>query len=288
MATAFRRDRDATGRRCVQDDREVDMDDMKRRIREEVALQKARLHEQGQRAGPGGPVQGGARPQPGPPGLPDVEAMMRRVRATVAHRKSIERPRPAGGADRNRPAAGESTGGAAASIALPGRPAPGDPAAPADGYRLADFLQYHDDEFVRHAYRALLGREPDVTGRAEFLAALRSGRWAKIEILGRIRFSAEGRAGGVRVRGLALRFALRTVRRVPVVGRLVGMIQYVIRLPEIVANHERLEAALFQREHELKRRLDADEARIDDLACDLRQTHAAKANAGAHSGPRRR
>ena len=92
------------------------MDDMKRRIREEVALQKARLHEQGQRAGPGGAVQGGARPQPGPPGLPDVEAMMRRVRATVAHRKSIERPRPAGGADRNRPAAGESTGGAAASM----------------------------------------------------------------------------------------------------------------------------------------------------------------------------
>ena len=123
-----------------------------------------------------------------------------------------------------------------------------------DHYRLDDFLRYHDEDFVRNAYRGLLRREPDVAGFTDYLGALRSARLSKTEIVGRIRYSAEGRGQGVPVRGLRIPFALRSLRQVPVLGRLIGIVQYLFRLPNIVRNHERLEAVLFHRDLELRRR----------------------------------
>ena len=119
-------------------------------------------------------------------------------------------------------------------------------------YRLRDFLAYHDEDFVRNAYRGLLGREPDIHG-LDYLAALREGRLAKVEIVGRIRFSREGRNASVPVRGLAFPLALRTLRRVPVLGRFIGIALYVVRLPDIVHTHERFEAAYFHRDLDMRR-----------------------------------
>ena len=138
-------------------------------------------------------------------------------------------------------------------------------------YRLEDFLQYHDEDFVRNAYHGLLRREPDVAGFTDFLDALRSARLSKTEILGRIRYSPEGRATSVAVRGLLLPFALRSVRRVPVLGHLVGIVQYLVRLPNIVRNHERLEAAMFQRDLELRRHLDATQDVLEQQVTGLRE-----------------
>ena len=42
-------------------------------------------------------------------------------------------------------------------------------------YTLSDFLNFHDEAFIRNAYRAILHREPDVGGLAHYLTALRSG-----------------------------------------------------------------------------------------------------------------
>ena len=133
-----------------------------------------------------------------------------------------------------------------------------------DSYRLKDFLQYHDEDFVRNAYRGVLRREPDVAGFTDFLGALRSARLSKAEIIGRIRYSPEGRASSVAVRGLLFPFALRSLRRLPVLGRLIGIVQYVVRLPDIVRNHERLEATLFQRELDLRRQFDAALAQLSN------------------------
>lgn len=124
-------------------------------------------------------------------------------------------------------------------------------------YQLDDFLRYHDEDFVRNVYRGLLRREPDVAGFTDYLDALRSARLSKTEIIGRIRYSPEGRAAGVRVRGLQVPFALRSLRQVPVLGQLAGIVQYLFRLPNIVRNHERLEAVLFHRDLELRRRFNA-------------------------------
>jgi O-antigen chain-terminating methyltransferase len=135
-----------------------------------------------------------------------------------------------------------------------------------DAYRLEDFLCFHDVDFVSNAYRGILRREPDDSGMGQYLTELRAGRIAKTEIIGRLRFSAEGRAARVPVRGLAMPFALRTACRIPIAGPILGMLQYLIRLPILVRNHERLEAVLFHRELEMKRQVNAIEMRIEEWA----------------------
>ena len=135
---------------------------------------------------------------------------------------------------------------------------------PAERYSLNDFLQFHDESFVRNAYHGILRRDPDGPGYSSFLQALREGRLSKTEILGRMRFSREGRAMGVTVSGLPLAFAMRSLRRVPVLGRLAGIGQYIIRLPDIVRSHERLEAAVFHRELQIKQHINLVEAQTEN------------------------
>ena len=130
-------------------------------------------------------------------------------------------------------------------------------------YALADFLRYHDEDFIRNAYRGVLRREADATGLDAFLHQLRVGERSKTEILGRMRYSREGRATGVRIRGLPVAFALRTARRVPVVGRALGVAQYLLRLPDLVRNHERLEAVMFHQRTQTARALNELAAALD-------------------------
>jgi SAM-dependent methyltransferase len=195
----------------------------------------------------------------------DVQELIRRIRAEAA---------------RNAPAAeavGMNAPGMAATwhAEIP-RVAEGASALPMQPrYDVRDFLAYHDADFVRSAYRGLLRREPDATGSEHYLAALRSARLSKIDILGRIRYSAEGRAAGVHVRGLAAPFAVRSLRRVPLLGRVVAIVQYVWRLPDLVRNHERLETVLFQREAELRAQLNGQARAIQTTFDTLHQRLAA-------------
>jgi SAM-dependent methyltransferase len=144
------------------------------------------------------------------------------------------------------------------------------PLAKKDAYRLDDFLGYHDDEFVRNAYRALLGREPDAEGASRYLAKLRSGELSKIEVLGRIRLSPEGKAAAVTVDGLLVPFGMRTARRIPLIGRLLGIIQYLWRLPDLARHHEMLESALFANRSEARVKLNGIVAEIEQALVDVR------------------
>jgi len=69
-------------------------------------------------------------------------------------------------------------------------------------YNAADLLCFDGDEFVAIAYRALLGRDPDVAGAASFATAVRSGQLGKAETLRRIVESDEARARGTKLIGL--------------------------------------------------------------------------------------
>ena len=73
-----------------------------------------------------------------------------------------------------------------------------------DGYHINDFLKFNDQDFVVNAYYGILRRMPDATGLNYFLDKIRQGSFTKIEALGRIRYSSEGRSIGVKVRGLLL------------------------------------------------------------------------------------
>jgi SAM-dependent methyltransferase len=112
-------------------------------------------------------------------------------------------------------------------------------------YTLGDLLQYHDENFVRIAYQALLRRAPDEGGLKAYLALLRNGA-AKVEVLGWLSDSPEGRSNGVHVDGLRLALLVRKIGRWPLVGRFVQIIAALWNLPTLERNQRVLENRVIQ------------------------------------------
>ena len=119
--------------------------------------------------------------------------------------------------------------------------------------RVADFLEAHDESFVRDAYAVILGRTPDPEGSKHFLWRLRSGRWSKIDVLGQLRYSEEGRAKAVHVAGLGWSFALHRLLRIPILGPVLAWGYYLVSLPKAFHGMRRSTAAAERRDHELGR-----------------------------------
>ncbi len=107
---------------------------------------------------------------------------------------------------------------------------------------VADFLLYHDREFVQNVYRGICKREPDIQGFENYLRKLREGRLSKIEILGRVRYSREGREKGVRVKGLLIRYVVKTFFRIPIIGYIANMLVSLMRLPKAFIYIQQLES----------------------------------------------
>ena len=158
------------------------------------------------------------------------------------------------------------------TIALPRLPETCGDLPVKDSYHLSDFLEFHEVEFLRNAYRALLHREPDAQGSGAFLEQLRTGHRTRIEVLGRLRYSSEGRVARVPVHGLLAPFAMHTARRMPIIGRLLGVGQYLLKLPDIVGNHERLEGFVIRGQLASNRRINAIASQIEDGIERIRRT----------------
>jgi SAM-dependent methyltransferase len=120
-----------------------------------------------------------------------------------------------------------------------------------DHYHVRDLLKYHDREFVWNAYRALLKREPDNEGLSAFLELLRSGRFNKIDMLARLRFSPEGRRNQVTIDGLRLSATIRRLYRVPVIGYVVELVVAVARLPSLIRSQRQIESHLIAQHERL-------------------------------------
>ncbi|HEV8429639.1 MAG TPA: methyltransferase domain-containing protein [Pyrinomonadaceae bacterium] len=109
-------------------------------------------------------------------------------------------------------------------------------------YQLSYLLGFHDEAFIRNAYKVILKREPDDSGFVKCLENLRSGRYSKIDILRSLKFSPEGRNANVNVNGLGRLTYFRKLYRVPVAGYLLRLIAAIVRLPVLIANHRQLES----------------------------------------------
>lgn len=109
-------------------------------------------------------------------------------------------------------------------------------------YHVEDLLKYHDRDFIQNAYRAILKRGPDASGYKAFIESLRSGRLNKIDILARLRDSAEGRAKRVEIEGLQMPALIRKAYRVPVVGYLLNLAVALARLPLIIRSEQQFSA----------------------------------------------
>jgi len=109
-------------------------------------------------------------------------------------------------------------------------------------YQANDLLGFHDEAFIRNAYKVILKREPDDSGFVRYLENLRSGRYSKIDILRSLRFSSEGQKANVSIEGLGKLTYLRKLYRVPVAGYLLQLMVAIFRLPVLITNHRRLES----------------------------------------------
>ena len=102
------------------------------------------------------------------------------------------------------------------------------------GYHIQDFLQYQDRQFVINAYTGILNRLPELKGLNDWLDNLRKGRMSKTDILCCMRYSTEGRAMGVKVKGLGQARLLNSLCSVPIVGYVFKLLIGIVSLPRLL------------------------------------------------------
>lgn len=107
----------------------------------------------------------------------------------------------------------------------------------------ADLLALPLDLFLATAYQRFLGRNPDAGGAAHYQRALVRGRLTRIEVMGRLAYSPEGRRRAAVLPGLLPAFVLATAYRIPVAGPLLGLLARLLRLPAHWQDRSTLEAA---------------------------------------------
>jgi O-antigen chain-terminating methyltransferase len=114
-----------------------------------------------------------------------------------------------------------------------------------DAYHVSDFLGFDDEEFLENAYLRILGRGLDESGREIFLDRLRSKQLSKVELLARLRYSAEGRSKRVPIRGsLLARGLFQRAFRIPVLGYLLSSTNYLAKLPVLARNLDTVQSDL--------------------------------------------
>jgi len=155
------------------------------------------------------------------------EALVERARAEIRAQAAALRDRPL--LDRaTPPVAGDASGARVERARL--------------HYRIGELTDAHHHAFVEQAFQALLKRAPSAAEGDTQLALLAAGA-TKAEVLGNLRWSPEGRAVGVRVAGLAPRYAMAKLRRVPLLGYLVDIPLNLAALPAL-ARHQRASDAM--------------------------------------------
>jgi SAM-dependent methyltransferase len=103
-------------------------------------------------------------------------------------------------------------------------------------------LRFFDSDFVDNAFQIILRRPANAHEKMHYLSAMRSGGFGKVEILGNIRFSDEGKQRGVHVDGLLLPYKLHQWRRIPVLGWFITLANTIFRMPKMLAQLEKIEA----------------------------------------------
>ena len=87
-------------------------------------------------------------------------------------------------------------------------------------YGWMQLIQLEDEALARAAYPTLIGRKAENSELQSTLHKLRSG-WDKFEVLAELRYSSEGNAHNADVQGLRRARLKNTIRRIPVVGKLI-------------------------------------------------------------------
>jgi O-antigen chain-terminating methyltransferase len=107
-------------------------------------------------------------------------------------------------------------------------------------YRFSDFMDFYDEDFVRNTYLAVLKRDVDIQGLGERLNQLRIDKVSRLDLLGRLRYSSEGKKHNVVIDGLLYRFIIERLARVPIIGVAVRLFKGILALATLDRNIEHL------------------------------------------------
>ncbi len=130
-------------------------------------------------------------------------------------------------------------------------------------YNLFELINIKDEDFIASMYRIILSRDPDPTGYEYFINSMQSGRFNKLEIIGRIRFSGEGIRKGVKIRGLFIEYLKERIRRLPVFGSFIADLLSVMRVFSIPSRLFRLERFMEESYSEFQKSYRLSESRFN-------------------------
>lgn len=133
---------------------------------------------------------------------------------------------------------------------------------------IAELARHNGRAFVENAYRSILERTPDEPGMERQMAALAAGT-NKVELIGDLRYSAEGRRIGRDIPGLFPRYFLAKLGRVPVLGALWRWLIALVSLPHMLRHQRATEASLAVQFGETRAALDAAARRDADMQASL-------------------
>jgi O-antigen chain-terminating methyltransferase len=150
---------------------------------------------------------------------PDIDTIIARIKAEAARRKTTFLSKESNGILRAQIRLFENETKAGANAAVVANQEEISPDS--DGYyRLSDFLKLEGHSFISQAYKAILSRAPDSVGLRHFSENLLLGKMTKSDIMGRLRYSPEGRARGAKIKGLLLPFIISQSYHLPILGAL--------------------------------------------------------------------
>ena len=140
----------------------------------------------------------------------------------------------------------------------------GDIAPVRNEFAIDELASSHFIDFIEQAYAALLRRSPDSAGLEAQARLLEAGN-SKIEILGNLRYSREGRAIGVRVPWLWPRFLLAKATHIPIVGYAIEWLMCLGGLPRLLRHQRAADAYNAARKRVIKEDLARWTAQVEGL-----------------------
>jgi SAM-dependent methyltransferase len=147
-------------------------------------------------------------------------------------------------------------------------------------YQLNDFLRLDNETFILKAYQALLKRDPDELGFKEWYSKLSNGQLGKVDVLLKIRYSAEYKEifSTADIRDLPSRRQYLTIfRKIPLIGKLIDIFLFLNNLPqlikELIAKENILENKLSKFNRHYNDFLAALENRLERNTTDIELAH---------------
>lgn len=107
-------------------------------------------------------------------------------------------------------------------------------------FQASYFLNFHDAQFLEEVYRNLLKREPDPPGYSRYIYQLRLGE-SRYRILRDISRSGEARQKNVTLRGMSGYSVYRVIEKIPVLGSLVILFFFFLRIKSFLKELRALE-----------------------------------------------